>query len=233
MPSKLSVSVHDWLEEEQRVCALAKDTLRAFREKSLSRTNLKRVPANYQVEHHVLAHQKHFLELRVGKFHAPHFGPYKIPQVGPGSVLVRLSPTLGGEIRVGHPSLRKFPLELQHKEEWFLLDAERKSELEIAEGYKEEGGEEDILDVSETEAPEAPTTRSKAKGPSDPPSNISGTDVLPDINAEDMAQNGNYVVHYVLRNDYRHGWKFLVKFEGLQSYRSHMGTCRYLHTGEG
>ena len=106
VPSELSVPVEDWLEEEQRICDLAKDTLRGFREKSLSRTNWKRVPAYYQVGDHVLVHKSWFPQLQVDQFHAPHFGPYKITQVGPGSVLVRLSPTLGGEIRVAHSFLR-------------------------------------------------------------------------------------------------------------------------------
>ena len=47
VPSELSVPVEDWLEGEQRLCDLAKDKLRAFREKCLSRTDWKRVPANY------------------------------------------------------------------------------------------------------------------------------------------------------------------------------------------
>ena len=111
--------------------------------------------------------------------------------------------------------LRKFPLELEDDEEWFPLDAEKESEVEIAERDEEEGGEEDILDVSEPEEREAPMTRSRAKARSDPPSKISGPDVLPDMNAEEMAHRGYYVVHYVLKHEYRQGWKFLVKWKGF------------------
>ena len=117
MPSDLSVPVEDWLGEEQRLCDSAKDSLTAFREKSLSRTNMERVPANYQVGDHVLFHKNRFPQLQGGKFHAPHLGPYKILQVGPGSVLVWMSPTLRGEIRVAHSFPRKLPLELEDDRE--------------------------------------------------------------------------------------------------------------------
>ena len=46
------------------------------------------------------------------------------------------------------------------------------------------------MDVSEPEEPEAPMTRSRAKARSDPPSTISGPNVLPDMNAEEMAHKG-------------------------------------------
>ena len=129
VPSEFIFSVQDWLAEEQRLCDMAKDTLRAFREKSVSRTNWKRVPANYQVGDHVVVQKNQFPQLQVGKFHAAQLGPYNITQVVPGSVVVRLSPTLGGQISVAHSFLRKFPLQLQDDEEWFLLDAEKESEV--------------------------------------------------------------------------------------------------------
>ena len=163
----------------------------------------------------MLVHKNRFRQLQVGKFHAPHLGPYKITQVGPGSVLVRLSPTLGGEIGVAHSFLRRFPLKLEDDEEWFPLDAEKESEVEIAERDGEEAGEEDILDASEPEEPEAPMTRSRAKARSDPPSKISGPDVLPDLNAEEMAHKRYYVVHYVVRHEHRQSLKFLVKWKGF------------------
>ena len=39
--------------------------------------------------------------------------------------------------------------------------------------------------------------------------------MLPDMNAKEMAQKGYYVVHYVLKHEYRQGWKFLVKLKGF------------------
>ena len=133
---------------------------------------------------------------------------------------------------MAHSFLGNFSLELKDEEEWFPLDDEKEIEVEIAERDEEEGGEEDILDVSEPEEPAAFMTRSRAKAWSDPPSKISGPDVLPDMNAEEMAHKGYYVVHYVLKHEYRQRWKILVKWKGFNLTAAIVGTCTCLHTGE-
>ena len=71
------------------------------------------------------------------------------------------------------------------------------------------------MDVCEPEEREAPMTRSRAKARSDPPSKISGPDVLPEMNAEELAHRGYYVVHYVFKYEYRQGWKFPVKWKSF------------------
>ena len=58
-------------------------------------------------------------------------------------------------------------------------------------------------------------TRSRAKAQSDHPSKILRPEMLPDMNAEEMAHRGYSVVHYVLKHEYRQGWKFLVKWKGF------------------
>ena len=38
---------------------------------------------------------------------------------------------------------------------------------------------------------------------------------LPNMNAEEMAKEGFYLVKYVLRHRYRQGWRFLTLWEGF------------------
>ena len=43
----------------------------------------------------------------------------------------------------------------------------------------------------------------------------SGYSELPDMNAEEMAKEGFYLVKSVLRHRYRQGWRFLTPWEGF------------------
>ena len=39
---------------------------------------------------------------------------------------------------------------------------------------------------------------------------------LPDMNAEDMAKEGFYLMKWVIRHRYRQGWRFLTLWEGFR-----------------
>ena len=191
-PQDANPKVKEWMEKQGTLASKAKELLQRIRERENTRSNRGRKPLKYQIGDMLLVHHKRFPRWKKNDLGLPYYGPFMITDVGSSSVKVRASPRFGGEIEVGFPFLKRYTLMDEHD-----LDLE---------GFDDEmAAEEDELNNDQDE-----DMTSELGGAED----SEGEGQLPDMDAKEMKAKGFYKVEAILRSKYRHGWRFLVKWEG-------------------
>jgi len=102
-------TVSTWIETQKDMETQARERLQKMRQKSLARANKGRKEASYKVGEYALVHKHRFPQWPTSKLGSQWFGPYRIIGVHGHSVVMRASPKLGGEIKVSHQFLKRFP----------------------------------------------------------------------------------------------------------------------------
>ena len=140
----------------------------------------------------VLVHHGRLPRWKKNDLDVPYHGPFRVTDVGPSSIKVRASPRFGGEIEDGFPFLKRYTVMDEYD-----LDLE---------GFDDEvAAEEDELNDDQDEDM---TLELRSAEDSE------GEGQLPDMDTKEMKAKGFYKVEAILRSKYRHGWRFLVKWEG-------------------
>ena len=191
-PQDANPKVKEWMGKQATLASKAKELLQRIRERENTHSNRGRKPVEYQIGDMVLVHHRRLPRWKKNDLDLPYYGPFMVTDVGPSSVKVRASPRFGGEIEVGFPFLKRYTLMDEYN-----LDLEGLDD-EVAAEEDELNDDQDEDMTSELGSAEV----------------SEGEGQLPDMDAKEMKAKGFYKVEAILRSKYRHGWRFLVKWEG-------------------
>ena len=190
---ELQSSVEDWLVEQMELQGHVAELLRKQREKEYKKRNTRRLEPRYKSGDFVLVHKNRFPRFRPRKLGSQWFGPYRVVDTFSGSVKVRASPKLGGEVIVGHSHLKIFPVEMELEEDLDMGEGEE----ELAKKDEELGQEEEEWEVVGEELEEK-------SGKEEPKEKMT---------QEEMRREGFYIVKKILKHKYEKGWRFLVLWD--------------------
>ena len=191
-PQDANRKVKEWMEKQATLASKAKELLHRIRQRENTRSNRGRKPVEYQIGDMVLVHHRRLPRWKKNDLDLPYYGPFMVTDVGPSSVKVRASPRFAGEIEVGFPFLKRYTLMDKYD-----LDLEGFNDEVAAEeaGLNDDQDEDMMLELGSAEVSE-------------------GEGQLPDMDTKEMKAKGFYKVEAISRSKYRHGWRFLVKWEG-------------------
>ena len=191
-PQDANPKVKEWMEKQATLASKVKELLQKIRERENTRSNRGRKPVEYQIGDMVLVHHRRLPRWKKNNLDLPYYGPFMVTDVGPSSVKVRASPRFGGEIEVGFPFLKRYTLMDEYDLDLEGFDDEMAAEEDELNGDQDEDMTSELGSAEDSE----------------------GEGQLPDMDAKEMKAKGFYKVEAILRSKYRHGWRFLVKWEG-------------------
>ena len=177
--------VKDWLEDQRAMAGKAQELLTKVRNPEHRPQNRGKSNADYREGDLVLVHHTRFPGWPRNDLDLPYFGPYLLTEVGPSTVKVKASPSMGGFVEEGYNQLKRYTaVEQDDLEAWEELAIEAKRSKMAADDDQNEGG------VKEED----------------------GVQQLPEMDDEEMKEGDCYTVESILQHKYKHGWRFLTKW---------------------
>jgi transposase InsO family protein len=206
----LNLTTRSWLEEHLSMQEKAKARLLHLRSIFLRRANKGHVPGNYKVGDYVLIHRKRWPQMRIPKLESPWLGPFRVQTCHQNSLEVIVSPSLGGLIKVAMSMVRAWNLDPDIPDENDKNDEDSTDSEDLPEPMREdEPRKRDEATSSNTE--NLPPRKEFFFAPR------SSTEISPgeeNKDANDLPAENFYNVKKILKHKFRHGWRFLVHWEG-------------------
>ena len=184
--------VKEWVRKQAALASKAKELLQRIRERENKCSNRGRKLVEYEIGDMVLVHHRRLPRWKKNDLDLPYYGPFMVTDVGPSSVKVRASPRFGGEIEVDFPFLKRYTLMDEYNENLESFDDEGAAEVDE---LNDDQNEDMTAELGSAEVSE-------------------GKGQLPDMDTKEMKAKGFYKLEAILRSKYRHGWRFLVMWEG-------------------
>ena len=191
-PQDANPKVKEWMEKQAALASKAKELLQKIRERENTCSNRGRKAVEYQIGDMVLVHHKRLPRWKKNNLDLPYYGPLMVTDVGPSSVKIRASPRFGGKVEVGFPFLKGYTLMEEYDLDLGGFDNKMAAEEDELNDDQDEDMTSELMSTEDSE----------------------GEGQLPDLNRKEMKAKGIYKVEAILRSKYRHGWRFLVKWEG-------------------
>ena len=139
--------------------------------------------AEYREGDLVLVHHTRFPRSPQNELGLLYFRPYLVTEVGPSTVKVKASTSMGGFVDVDYNQLKRYTaVEDDDLEAWEELAIEAERSKMAADEEENEGG------VQEED----------------------GVRQLPEMDDEEMKERDCYIVESILQHKYKHGWRFLT-----------------------
>ena len=180
-----NIKVKDWLEDQRANAEKAQELLTKVCNREHRRQNRGKLSAEYREGDLVLVHHTRFPRWPRNHLDLPYFGPYLVTEVGPSTVKVKVSPSMGRFVEVGYNQLKRYTaVEDDDLEAWkeLAVEAERSK---MATGQDEnEGG------VQEED----------------------GVQQLPEMDDGEMKERDRCTVELILLHKYKHGWRFRTRW---------------------
>jgi hypothetical protein len=179
-------SVDTWIEDHLQKMESVNQLLSENRYARWRKSNAHRVPHEYQEDDYVLIHLSRFgKSKKKAKFSSPYLGPFRVLSVEFGSLWVRTSPSLGGDIHVHVQHVKRFPhtiLEDDDDDVFGLPDHEASR-----------------IDEADPAASSTPSVEPVAAE-------------IPSEETTALQSLATYEVEAILQHKYRKTWKFLTKW---------------------
>ena len=180
-----NTKVKDLLEDQRSMAEKAQELLTKVRDREHRRQKRGKLSAEYRESDLVLVHHRRFPWSTRNDLDLPYFGPYLVTEVGPSTVKVKASTSMGGFVEVGYNQLKRYiAVEDDDLEAWEELAARVERSKMAAEEVENEG---DLQE--EDEVPQ-----------------------FPEMEDEEMKERDCYTVGSILQHKYKHGWRFLTRW---------------------
>ena len=191
-PQDANPKVKEWMEKQATLASKVKELLQRIRESENTSSKRGQKPVEYQIGDMVLVHHRRLPRWKKNDLDLPYYGPFMVTDVGPSSVKVRASPRFEGGDQSWLPSPQEVHPDERVRPGFGTFDDKVAAEEDELNDDQDEDMTSELGSAEDSE----------------------GEGQLPDMNGKEMKAKGFYKVEAILRFKYRHGWRFLVKWEG-------------------